>query len=208
MQSGFGRRIILALMPMMLLAATAIATAERFAHLDFLLERTWLKVDVARLVMDVDEETARAVAEIVERGKRSKESEEAVAARYLETRRADLSLEFKTDLSFDRFLDSAAKNSKRLVDAGLIESEVGERMFEERERRFAFLEKTGIRDGDRFEYTLRGDTVTTRYFDADDSLQTEFVGIGARAGAVLLGTYFVRGSSFFDGLMDLVFAGP
>jgi hypothetical protein len=195
MQSGFGRRVILALMPMMLLATTAIATAERFAHLDFLLERTWLKVDIARLVMDVDEETARAVAAIVER------------ARYLETRRADLSLEFKTDVSFDRFLDSAAENSKRLVDAGLIEPEAGERMVEERGRRFAFLEETGIRDGDRFEYTLRGDTVTTRYFDADDSLQIEFVGIGARAGAVLLGTYFVRGSSFFDGLMDLLFAG-
>jgi hypothetical protein len=192
-------------MPVILLAAATIAGAPRFAHLDFLLERTLLKIDVVRLRIDVDHETARGVAAVVDAGDRSRKREDDVAERYLATRHADISLEFKMDLGFDRFIDSAADNSKRLVKAGLVEEEAAERLVTERRERFAFLADTGIREGDLFLYTVRGDTVTTRFIDADGHTRLDYIRIGPEWRRALMGTYFVPGSNFRDGLMDLVF---
>lgn len=199
-----GQGLVVAL-PVIMLAAAAIGEGNRFAQLDFLLERTLLKIDVVRLRLDVDQETALGVAAIVDAGDRSRNREDAVAALYIETRQADISLEFKMDLSFNRFIDSAADNSKRLVKAGVVEPPVAARLVDERRERFAFLADTGIREGDLFLYTLRGDTVSTRFIDAEGHTRLDFVRIGPEFCHALMGTYFVPGSNFRDGLMDLVF---
>ena len=63
----------------------------------------------------------------------------------------------------------------------------------------------GIRQGDLFLYTVRGDTVSTRFIDSDGNTRLDFVRIGPEFRRALMGTYFVPGSNFRDGLMDLVF---
>jgi hypothetical protein len=200
--------------------ATVVATAtpaagqepltgdhSRYAHLEFLLERTLFKVDVARLHLEVDDETARDVAAIVAAGKRSKDRERKVADRYLATRQADVALEFLMDIDLDRFLEGGEDNVARQIEAGLMAPELAEPFLHGRRERFAFLEGRGIRDGDRFFYTLRGDSVATRFVDADGVTRIDDVRVGPTHGQFLMGTYFAPGSSFRDGLLDLVFDG-
>ena len=180
---------------------------SRYAHLEFLLERTLFQVDVARLHLEVDDATAGDVAAIVAGGKRSREREQAVTARYLATRQADIALEFLIDIDFDRFLEGGEDNAARQIEAGLMPPEAAEPFLSGRRERFAFLEGRGIRDGDRFFYTLRGDSVATRFVDADGVTRIDDVRVGPTHGQFLMGTYFAPGSSFRAGLLDLVFDG-
>jgi hypothetical protein len=208
--------VAVALLALATVVATATPTAGQeplaedhspYAHLEFLLERTLFKVDVARLRLEVDDATAGDVAAIVAGGKRSREREQAVTARYLATRQADIALEFLIDIDFDRFLEGGEDNAARQIEAGLMPPEAAEPFLRGRRERFAFLEDRGIRDGDRFYYTLRGDSVATRFVDADGITRIDDVRVGPTHGQFLMGTYFAPGSSFRDGLLDLVFEG-
>ena len=73
------------------------------------------------------------------------------------------------------------------------------------ESRFAFLGEEGVRDGDHLYYTLRGDSVLSRYVDVDGNTTLDDVRVGAAWRLWLLGNYFVAGTHFRNGLLDLVF---
>ena len=174
-------------------------------RLEFLLERTLLKVDVVQLTIVVDETTAAEVDSLVAGRERTKDLEHAVATRYLEVRYADIELEFRMSISHERFLDGALETTKRVVKADLIGEESAERIDADLAARFSFLEDSGVREGDRLRYILRGDSIATRYVAADGETRLDDLRVGPERRLRLLGSYFVPKTNFRDGLLDAVF---
>jgi len=71
--------------------------------------------------------------------------------------------------------------------------------------RFSVLAADGVRDGDRLEHQVRGDTVTTRYTDVAGAVRIDEVRVGSGHRRALLGSLFGPRSGFRKGLLDLVF---
>jgi len=181
--------------------------SERYARLDYLLERTIFKVDVIRLTIVVDRQTAAAVASIVSGNRRTDELEDAVAARYMETLHADIALEFQMSIGYGHFIGGIRETSELLAGLDLIDAASAERIDRDMDIRFSFLREEGIREGDRLSYTVRGDSVQTSYVDVDGNTLLDDVVVGQEWRMWTLGSYFARKTNFHDGLLDLIFGG-
>jgi hypothetical protein len=94
---------------------------------------------------------------------------------------------------------------EKLSGDGLLTSEEFQALDAENVARFAVLAADGIRDGDRLEHQIRGDTVTTRYTDVAGAVRIDEVRVGSGHRRALLGSLFGPRSGFRKGLLDLVF---
>ena len=92
--------------------------------------------------------------------------------------------------------------------AGILSDEEFQRLDAENDVRFQVLAEDGIRDGDRIEHQVRGDTVTTRYIDVAGTVRIEEMRIGPEQRRVLMGSLFGPESGFRKGLLDQVFNEP
>jgi hypothetical protein len=76
---------------------------------------------------------------------------------------------------------------------------------EDTARRFKFLEGRGVNEDDCLYYTVRGDSVQTRFVSAAGDTLLDDLRIGPERKTSLLGSYFAPETNFHDGLLDLVF---
>jgi len=181
---------------------TPDACCSRF---DYVLEKTFLKVDAVRLELSIMDETPVHVAELIDDSSRDDALEDSVAAVYGGAEGADLRMTFLVSFSLERFLDGNRDSLNGLAKAGVISGEDAERLFLENERRFAVLDEIGLQEGDRLEHELRGDTITTRFIDVSGVILVEETRVGPERRAALLGSLFGPESDFRDGLLDQVF---
>jgi hypothetical protein len=97
---------------------------------------------------------------------------------------------------------------EKLSKTGLLSDAEVQKLSAENADRFRVLAADGIRDGDRLEHEVRGDTVTTRYTDVTGTVRIDEVRIGPEQRRVLLGSLFGPQSGFRKGLLDQVFSEP
>ena len=193
----------------LLLCAPAVAQEQPpacCAHFDFVLERTVFKVAVVDLKLSVDESTGARVGELLSQDLEKDQFAAAAAALYLDSRHADVVMTFLRSITMGQFLDGAEETLEELAEANHLDAESVARIAGENEERFAFLGEDGIQEGDRLLYTLRGDTVRTRYVTAHGSERLSDVRIGPERRIALLGSYFGLGTNFRDGLLDSILA--
>jgi hypothetical protein len=182
-----------------LLAPTAAAATLR---LETLLERTVLRVDAAYATVDLSARTADRVSSIRD-GRACDEAMRTELERtLLAADGADFTLEFRRGIGLDRLLVRYSANWKRMMRAGMLERGFDVERESRRQRaRFAFLERSGLRSGDRFFYRLRGDTVTMRFVDARGVERLDETEVGALPRRSLLAAYFLKGAELRDGLL-------
>lgn len=173
---------------------------------DYILERTIFQVDAVRLELTVGPETADPVSVLVHGRADPRSEEDAVARLYVDSEEAEVRMTFLRSFSLKRFLDANREQMERLAEAGLLTDGETRRLIAENEERFALLDADGIRDGDRLEHEVRGDTVTTRYTDVTGAIRIDEVQVGAEQRTMLMGSLFGPRSSFRNGLLDLVFS--
>jgi hypothetical protein len=185
----------------------ALASGICCPQISYLYERTILKVDVLHLDLRVDSATATDVASLVAANASDKVDDslrDAVASAYLAAQRMEIDLEFLRNISADQFINGKADDLESLVEDRLLEPEVAAELADEFEHLFAFLEQDGIRNGDRLDFRVFGDTVRAVYVAiAGDTLQA-YERIGSHQRIAILGAYFAEGSSFRDGLVKTV----
>ena len=174
------------------------------SRLDYVLEKTFLKIDAVRLELQVLDGTPSRVAELIDGSTRDEELEDSVAAAYGDVESAKFRLEFLVSFSLDRFLDGNRDSMQGLAKAGIISEAEAERLYLENERRFAILEESGMKEGDRLEHELRGDSIITRFIDASGVTRIDELRVGPERRAALLGSFFGPESEFRDGLLDQV----
>ena len=165
-----------------------------------------VSLDAVRLELTVGPETADPVSELVHGRVDPRSEEEGVARLYVNAEEAEVRMTFLRSFSLKRFLDANREQMEGLAEAGLLTDREIRRLIAENEERFAVLEADGIRDGDRLEHEVHGDTVTTRYTDVTGAIRIDEVQVGAEQRTMLMGSLFGPQSSFRNGLLDLVFS--
>ena len=172
---------------------------------EYVLERTIFKIDAVRLELTMHGTTPGQVAALVRNQPDPRSSSDSVAALYLAADDADVRMIFLRSFSLGRFLDSNRDIMEKLRKAGILDDEDVRSLDAENIDRFEVLADDGIRDGDRLEHQVRGDTVYTRYIDVSGAIRIEETQTGPEQRRVLLGSLFGPQSGFRRGLLDLVF---
>ena len=183
---------------------TASLADGPYARMHMLWEKTFLKVDVLTLDVRVGPETAerlRAIAEGREGRAESRARADSLAAAAIEARDAFISVRFERDVSLGQFLDGVRDNLRRARDAGIIDAAAYDTITAGLPRWFGFLAGSGIRDGDRILYRIRGDTLRTVFLAREGGVRLDQTDVGAERRRAVLGSYFVRGSDFRGGLL-------
>jgi hypothetical protein len=67
------------------------------------------------------------------------------------------------------------------------------------------LEERGIYDGDRIVYRIHGDALRTQFIAVSGELLLDQTDAGTAPRLSVLGSYFVRGSEFREGLIGSLF---
>jgi len=175
------------------------------SRFDYVLERTIFKVDAVRLELTVHGGTPDRVARLVTGRADPRSSSDSVAALYLAADDARVRMTFLRSFGLKRFLDANRGVMEKLTKAGILSDEEFQTLDAANADRFQVLAADGIRDGDRIEHQVRGDTVTTRYTDVSGAVRVDEVRVGSEQRRVLLGSLFGPESGFRNGLLDLVF---
>jgi hypothetical protein len=169
-----------------------------------LYEASIFKVNVMRVGVRVDAETAAAVRGMVSTSPRSAPLEDEVARRYQAAPAATVGVEFLITMSGETFITNSIKSLRGLVGDGQLPAEAAERLSGEARARFGFLTAAGIRPADRIRYDVVADTVTTNYLRAEQVLMHDRQ-VGSLHRNALLASYFAPSSDFRRGLLDQVF---
>ncbi len=167
------------------------------------LEKTIFKVDVLRLDLRIDPETAAALRATVEAwGARDESPGDTVATLVVRAREAVARIEFLREIDLPRFLDAVDEDMRHAVEAGWLEPESYRRVRDGLPVWFGFLAGRRIRDGDRLSYHVRGDTLRTVFSDREGTVLLDQTDVGRQNVVALLGAYFAPGSSFRKGLIE------
>lgn len=180
---------------------TASLAEGPYARMHMLWEKTFLKVDVLTLDVRVGEETAARLGALAGGRSYSKKLADSLAAAALDARDAFVRIRFERNVSLDQFLDGVRDNLRKARDAGIIGAATYDTISSGLPRWFAFLRERGIHDGDRILYRIRGDTLRTAFVAREGDVLLDQTDLGAGRRLAVLGSYFVRGSDFRDGLI-------
>lgn len=186
----------------------ALATAQQSLsccrELHYLHEASILKIDAMRLQVRVDQPTAGAVEALVRGAKRSSRLEQDVARLYQAAGDATFDMEFLVGVSGATFVSNTVNAIQELGRDGTLSEAEANRFSREARDRFDFLHTTRVRSGDRLQYQVVADTVTTTYRRGETVLKVDRQ-VDHRARDVILATYFAPSSNFRRGLLDQVF---
>lgn len=163
-----------------------------------LMERTIFKVDVLTLYVRFGAETATTLHQLVEQDA-PRDSIAAVATRSSE---AFARIEFVRNVGMEQFFDGVREDLRRAVRAGLVSQDTYDEVSAGLPDWYGFLAGRDVRKGDRVLYRIRGDTLRSGYRSAEGELLLDQVDVGPQRRLSVLGAYFVKGSSFREGLLD------
>jgi hypothetical protein len=173
-------------------------------ELDYLYEASIFKVNAMRLQVRVDQPTASAVETLVRGTKRSSRLEQDVARLYQAAGDATFDMKFLVGVSGATFVSNTVKAIQELGRDGTLSEAEADRFSQEARDRFDFLHLARVRTGDRLQYQVVADTVTTTYQRGETVLKVDRQ-VDVRARDVILATYFAPSSNFRRGLLDQVF---
>ncbi len=174
-------------------------------HMRMLLEKTIFQVDVLKLDVWLGAEASRRIERLLEQQDRSGELEDTIARIARDARDARVELEFVRNVSLGRFVDGIRDDLEKVYEAGLISQADYAEISSNLPIWFSFLDERGLKEGDRISYRIQGDTLRTRYVSVDGRELLDQTDVGAANRLAVMGSYFVRGSSFRDKLLDSLF---
>jgi len=173
-------------------------------ELHYLYEASIFKINAMRLQVRVDPAAASAVETLVRGSKRSSRLEQDVARLYQAASDATFDMEFLVGVSGGTFVSNTVNAIRELGRDGTLSEAEADRFSREARDRFDFLHAVRVRPGDRLQYLVVADTVTTTYRRGEAVLKVDRQ-VDARARDVILATYFAPSSDFRRGLLDQVF---
>lgn len=175
---------------------------ERGATMEYLVERTILKVDVLVLTVRVDRPTASKLAGLLDaESKYSRSEEETVAEIVMGADEGVATIRFLRNITLAQFLEGVDEDMGHARDAGWIEAQTFADITTSLPTWFEFLSDRGIRKGDVLTYHVSGDSLRTTYRQVGESeLIFDQTDVGRQNVLALWGGYYAPGSSFREGL--------
>ncbi len=172
-----------------------------YGTLRTVLERTFLRVDVLSIEVRLDGVAAARIAPLAGDGRLTDAEEDSVSAAAIGAREVWVRMRFLRDVDTSRLIDESRASMRKARDAGLLTRADYDSLAAELPAWYAPLETRGVKSGDVQLYRVRGDTLRTTFTDEAGHVWIEREGIGRARRLALLGSWFVRGSDFRNGLL-------
>lgn len=172
-----------------------------WARMGTVLEKTIFRIDVLRIRLCFDQETADELERIASSGTMDEELGDSIARTALQGALASAQVEFLRDVSLERFLEGVDDEQKRAVSSGFLSDSTRRAIRSSLPRWFAFLQQRGIRKGDRILYRLEPQAIRSRFIGHDGVLLMDRTDSGRLRRNSVLATWLGRGSSVRQGLL-------
>jgi hypothetical protein len=172
----------------------------RYATMEMLFERTFLRVDVMRLTLRFDPATEQALLTLIE-GQNGATSADAVADIALESRDVMVRGVFLRNVSLAQFLDGLLTNLTNAQKAGLVTEAEFDRIETDVNVQYQPLRERGLHNGDTMWYRVSGDSLHVVVQDSDGKILVESRAVGPERRRAVLGGYLAPGSEFRSGLI-------
>jgi hypothetical protein len=184
--------------------AAAADTTRAGLHLSALLEKTIFQVDVARLELRLGPPTAAQLRQLGRRHAPDRAPADSLAALVAGCREARAELTLVRDVGLGRFLEGVIADMARARDAGLLSRAGFREVAAGLPRWLAPLRAGGLAAGDRFLYTVAGDTLRTVYRRRDGTVVIDQTDQGPEHRRALLGGFVAPGAAFAGALRDRI----
>lgn len=207
-----------ALAAIVLLTACPVARADAgapqprlaagpYAVLQAVLRKTFLKVEVARVQIRVDETTQRKLASLASGRKQTDTLAAGVVAAVMKTGNAVVTSEVRRDIPFDRYAESAYEDLDAARESGLISENAYWSLARLMPEWLRFLQDRGVRKGDRFMCQMGPGSMRVVYRTLDGRTLLDRTIAGYEPGRAVLASYLAPDSSFRKELVKSVFRG-
>lgn len=168
-----------------------------FATMQMLYERTLLNVDVLRLTLRFDAETALQLERLG-----AGAPPDSIAAVALQSRNVLVRSEFLRNVDLDQFLDGLQQSLDGAHRAGILSDTELETVLQSVNTEYSVLAERGIRDGDTMWYRIRGDSLHVAVQAPDGHVLLESRPVGPERRRAVLGGYLAPGSDFREKLVE------
>ena len=176
-----------------------------FSYMHMLLQKTLLKINVATIEVRFDKPTQARFAGLARGQAYSAELARKLANVAIAARRAVVQMQFKRDVSLDRWMGVVRENLEQARTAGLINADLEKRVGQGLPQWFAALKDRGYEKGDRLIYSVAPNTLRTVVVSSRGQVLIDRMEREQGTRWVVLASYFAYGSEFREPLLRSLF---
>jgi hypothetical protein len=170
-----------------------------------LLEKTFLKIDVATIRVRFGPKTQKQIAALAKGKSHSQGLANKIAQVAIRSTDALVEMRFERDVSLDQWMDVVKENLEQARSAGLISAGLQNRVSHGLPKWFAALSDRGYKKADRLMYRVRPDSLRTVVVAANGKVLVDKLDRGKDAARVVLPSYFAPKSDFREPLVRSLF---
>lgn len=172
-----------------------------YAYMRMALQKTFLRINVATIEVRVDKATEGRLAGLAA----GKEYSEGLAAQLanvaIAAERAVVQMEFRRDISLDRWMGVVRENLEQARKAGLIDAALEQKVGKGLPDSFAALKSRGYQKNDRLIYSVLPDSLRTVVVSASGQVLIDRTDRDPGTRRVVMASYFAFGSEFREPLL-------
>lgn len=176
-----------------------------FATMHMLLQKTVLNINVATIDVRVDKGTQTRFTQLASGKAYSGDLDHQLALAAIDARHTVVEMRFKRDVPLKRWIGVVKDNLEQARKAGLITSEVEQRVGRSLADWFGALKDRGYEKDDRLIYAVMPDSVRSIVVSKAGQVLVDRVDTGHEGRRVVLGSYFATGSEFRAPLLKSMF---
>jgi len=178
-----------------------------YASMHMLLEKTFLKIDVATIDVRFDKQAQGRFSALAAGKAYSDAVAQLLADVAINADRAVVQMRFVRDVPLKRWIGVVRDNLEQARAAGLIPREVEQRISAGLPQWFAALDKRGYEKGDRLLYAVTPESLRTVVVSAGGQVLIDLMDREQGARRVVLASYFAPRSDFREPLLRSLFGG-
>jgi hypothetical protein len=167
-----------------------------FSSMRMLLEKTFLKVDVAWIDVRVGKRMQAELSRLAKGRAYSDALESELAKVMVEADHAVIQLAFVRDVSLERWMDGVRESVEKAVRAKLVSAELGRKVHDGLPQWFKAIEAEGLHEGDRILYEARPGMLRTVVVTRAGRVLVERTDKDPASTRVLLASFFAPGTDY------------
>jgi hypothetical protein len=178
-----------------------------FAYMHMLLQKTFLRINVATIEVRVDKAAQARLAGLGKGQAYSDGLAQQLAPIAIGAEHAVVEMKFKRDISLSRWMGVVRENLEQARKAGLIDAGLEKRISDALPQRFAALKDRGYEKDDRLIYAVGADSLRTVVASKTGQVFIDNLEKDQGARRVVMASYFAPGSDFREPLLRSLFEG-
>ena len=172
-----------------------------FSYMHMLLQKTFIKINIATVEVRVDKPTQNRLAGMARGQAYSEGLAQQLTHVTIGAERAVVQMQFKRDISLDRWMGFTRDNIGQARAAGFITADIEKRASQSLPQSFAALKSRGYQKGDRLIYSVAPGGLRMVVVSAGEQVFIDRMDTEQGAQRVVLAAFFAPGSDFREPLL-------